>query len=164
MTPSGGLGYGIIQGMRKYLMRGVLLPTVLIVAVVAVNGCASSRRDRDEKTEVTGYCNCGKCCGWERSLFGLGGPVYSYGPNKGKPKKVGVTASGTKAHYGTVAADPKLFKFGTVLDIPGYGRGVVEDIGRSIKGRHIDVWFPTHEAALKWGRKNLKVKVVKRKK
>jgi hypothetical protein len=24
---------------------------------------------------VTGYCNCGKCCGWKRSWFGFGAPV-----------------------------------------------------------------------------------------
>ncbi len=61
------------------------------------------------------------------------------------------------ARHGTVAADPKVFPFGTRLQIPGYGTGVVEDVGGSIKGRHIDVWFPTHETALLWGRRNLKV-------
>ena len=35
--------------------------------------------------EVTGYCNCGICCSWERSWFGLGSPVISRGLNKGKP-------------------------------------------------------------------------------
>jgi len=107
---------------------------------------------------VTGYCNCGKCCNWRRSWFGFGSPVYESGPLKGKRKQVGVTASGTKAHHGTVAADPLVFKFGTRLQIPGYGVGVVEDVGGSIKGRHVDVWFPTHEAAVKWGRKWLKIR------
>jgi 3D (Asp-Asp-Asp) domain-containing protein len=106
---------------------------------------------------VTGYCNCEKCCGWKKSWFGFGKPVYDYGPNKGKPKKVGVTASGIEASAGTVAADPKVFKFGTRLEIPGYGIGRVEDVGGAIKGRHIDLWFPSHKEALKWGRRWLKV-------
>ena len=111
---------------------------------------------------VTGYCNCEKCCGWKRSWFGFGKPVYNYGPNKGKPKKVGVTASGVVASSGTVAADPKVFGFGTKLDIPGYGVGRVEDVGGAIKGRHIDLWFPTHSEALKWGARWLRVKSVKK--
>jgi 3D (Asp-Asp-Asp) domain-containing protein len=106
---------------------------------------------------VTGYCNCEKCCGWKKSWFGFGKPVYDYGPNKGRPKKVGVTASGIVASAGTVAADPKVFKFGTRLEIPGYGIGRVEDVGGAIKGRHIDLWFPSHKEALKWGRRWLKV-------
>ena len=110
---------------------------------------------------VTGYCNCQQCCGWERSWFGFGRPVYTYGQMKGKPKKVGGTARSTVAKRGTVAADPKVFPFGTKLDIPGYGTGVVEDVGGAIRGRHIDVWFPTHEEAKLWGRRELAVKRVK---
>ena len=109
---------------------------------------------------VTGYCNCGKCCGWKRSWFGFGEPVYAYGKLKGKPKQVGVTASGAKAKHGTVAADPGVYGFGTVLRIPGYGVGKVEDVGGSIKGRHIDVWFPTHAEARRWGTRWLKVEVL----
>lgn len=106
---------------------------------------------------VTGYCNCGKCCGWKRSWLGFGKPVYNYGKMKGKPKRIGITVTGTRAQHGTIAADPKVYKFGTHLDVPGYGVGTVEDIGGSIKGRHIDVWFPTHAEAKKWGVRRLKV-------
>jgi len=107
---------------------------------------------------VTGYCSCEKCCGWKRSWFGFGPPVYTYGVMKGRRKEVGVTASGTTARRGTIAADPSVFGFGTKLDVPGYGIGTVEDVGGAIKGKHIDVWFPTHAEALKWGRKWLKVR------
>lgn len=109
---------------------------------------------------VTGYCNCGKCCGWKRNWFGFGEPVYDYGPMKGRPKKIGVTASGVKARRGTIAADLKVFPFGTRLRVPGYGVGRVEDIGGAIKGRHIDVWFPSHAEARRWGARWLKVKPV----
>ncbi len=106
---------------------------------------------------VTAYCNCGECCAWEFGLLGFGPPVYTYGPQKGQRKKVGVTARGTVARLGTVAADPKVYPFGTRLQIPGYGTGVVEDVGGAITGRHVDVWMPSHETALRWGRRNLKV-------
>ena len=121
---------------------------------------SSTRAVDRAKILVTGYCNCGRCCGWELSWLWFGEPVYNYGPLKGKPKKVGRTARGTMAKKGTVAADTKVFPFGTRLEIPGYGIGVVEDVGGAIKGRHIDVWFPTHEEAVRWGRRELTVKVV----
>ena len=38
---------------------------------------------------VTGYCNCGKCCGWRKKWFFFGEPVYDYGNLRGTPKKVG---------------------------------------------------------------------------
>lgn len=111
---------------------------------------------------VTGYCNCGKCCGWERSWLGLGQPVYSYGPQKGSPKRVGVTARGTAARPGVVAADTKVFPFGTRLRIPGIGFDcVVEDVGGKIKGKHVDVWFPSHAEARRWGARWLKVEVLR---
>ncbi len=114
---------------------------------------------QDEKGDVlvTAYCNCGDCCSWRYSWLGFGPPVYTYGPMKGKRKEVGVTATGAQAHLGTVAADTTVYPFGTRLLIPGYGTGVVEDVGGKIKGKHIDVWMPSHQTARKWGRRNLKV-------
>lgn len=106
---------------------------------------------------TTGYCNCGACCGWE--IAADGSPVYSYGSMKGKPKKVGLTSSQTTAKHGTIAADPKVFAPGTRIEVPGYGRGVVEDRGGAIKGDHIDLWFPSHEEAKRWGVRRLKCAV-----
>jgi len=109
--------------------------------------------------EVTGYCNCGLCCNWERGWFGLGAPVISGGLNKGRPKEVGVTSSGTRAGYGTVAADTAVLPFGTIVYVPGYGYGRVEDRGGAITGYRLDLWHPSHEAAQKWGRKRMNVRV-----
>ena len=94
--------------------------------------------------EVTAYCGCAKCCG---------------------PHAQGLTASGRSIAYNGgqfVAADKKLFKFGTRLSIPGYAGGQpveVIDRGGAIKGYHIDVFFPTHEQAKEWGRKRIAVTV-----
>ena len=101
---------------------------------------------------VTGYCPCKKCCGWRRNWFGR--PVYAYGKSKGKAKKIGICADGTKALNGTVAADTQYYPFGTRFYIPGYGSGVVHDRGGDIKGpKRIDLYFPTHQEALEWGKK-----------
>lgn len=152
-----------MKKQRNRLMTVLVVGIVLILVGCRIFRSASSRPRRTTSAtnssliRVTGYCNCEKCCGWKRSWFGFGPPVYTYGKMKGKIKKVGITATGTRAKHGTIAADPKVFPFGTRLEVPGYGVGIVEDIGGAIKGNHIDIWFPTHQAALRWGSRNLKV-------
>ncbi|MCF6287152.1 MAG: 3D domain-containing protein [Candidatus Hydrogenedentes bacterium] len=133
-------------------------------ALILLPGCASSKPKMSGPAVVrelltTGYCKCGRCCNWTHSTF-LKKTVFKEGPNKGKPKKVGQTASGkmAKKHH-TIAADTSLYPFGTVMYIPGYGYGVVEDRGGAIKGQHIDLFFGSHEAALKWGKQRKKVQI-----
>ncbi len=143
------------------LCLGVLWATWCLVRTkVEAEPAASAIKSR-EKILVTGYCNCGACCGWRRNWWRLGRAEYDYGPQKGKPKRVGITARGTKARHGTIAADPTVLPFGTRLWVPGYGLGVVEDVGGAIKGRHIDLWFPSHPAARQWGRQELVVDILK---
>ena len=91
-----------------------------------------------QRVIVTGYCICPLCCG---------------------PNANGLTASGTKARPGTMSADPSVFPFGTQLNVPGYGDGVVEDTGSRVKGYHIDVWFPSHAAAKAWGTREMYVEL-----
>jgi 3D (Asp-Asp-Asp) domain-containing protein len=58
--------------------------------------------------------------GWEyRFLDFFFTPVYAFGPGKGKVKGVGVTSSGKKAKKGTIAADVRLFPYGTQMHVPG---------------------------------------------
>jgi len=53
----------------------------------------------------------------------------------------GITATGTRAHFGTVAVDPKVIPLGTKMYIPGYGIGTAEDTGGAIKGNIIDLFY-----------------------
>lgn len=106
---------------------------------------------------TTGYCPCSECCGWTRNWYGR--PVYASGPLKGEPKVIGQTASGTMARPGTIAADTTIFPFGTIMFIPGYGYGRVEDRGSDIKGYHIDLFYRTHSAAQAHGRYKERIKV-----
>lgn len=106
---------------------------------------------------TTGYCPCRECCGWERNW--LGRPVYASGPLKGQRKVLGMTASGTKARRGTLAADTLRYPFGTIMRIDGYGYGRVEDRGGAIKGDHIDLFFKSHADALEWGRRYKRARI-----
>lgn len=87
---------------------------------------------------VTAYCPCARCCA---------------------PYSDGTTASGklVTANGGRFVAAPKSYPFGTIMEIPGYGSVPVLDRGGAIKGKRLDVFFPTHQEALNWGVKNLRV-------
>jgi 3D (Asp-Asp-Asp) domain-containing protein len=95
--------------------------------------------------EVTAYCPCRKCCG---------------------PKAQGITASGKSVNYAGgrfVAADTSLLPFGTKVKVPGYNSDEpveVIDRGGAIKGNKIDVFFASHDEAVKWGRRKIAVAVV----
>lgn len=93
--------------------------------------------------ELTGYCNCSICS-----------------DNWG-----GITAMGTNTRVGVVAA-PTEIPLGSTLFIPGLtpyksdGIFDVQDRGGAVKRKAdgtyiIDVWFPTHEQALEFGRRNM---------
>eukprot|EP00271_Cylindrocystis_brebissonii_P002638 TRINITY_DN13406_c0_g1_i1.p1 TRINITY_DN13406_c0_g1~~TRINITY_DN13406_c0_g1_i1.p1 ORF type:complete len:212 (-),score=13.66 TRINITY_DN13406_c0_g1_i1:769-1404(-) len=64
--------------------------------------------------------------------------------------------------HGTIAADTTHFPFGTRMYVPGYGWGVVEDRGSAIKGHaRIDLYHHSHADALQWGRRKVRVLVMK---
>jgi 3D (Asp-Asp-Asp) domain-containing protein len=65
----------------------------------------------------------------------------------------GHTATGLRVGWGVVAVDPALIPLGTRMTVPGYGEGVAADIGNSVRGASIDLWFPTRAQALVWGRR-----------
>lgn len=61
-----------------------------------------------------------------------------------------------------VAADSRILPLGSVISVPGYDNGdmvPVLDRGGAIKGRRLDVLYPTHRQALKWGVQDLDVVV-----
>ncbi len=163
------------------LKYGVLLLCTVFL-ITSLSGC--SGRGRPLMAETTGYCGCGKCCGWERGSWtflklDFWNRYITSGRNKGK-KYSGLTASGTTPrepnpglfhrpwyllfpwlwfpHDGTLAADTRYHPFGTRYYIPGYGYGRVEDHGSAIKGsKRFDLFFESHDAALQWGRKKLNI-------
>jgi 3D (Asp-Asp-Asp) domain-containing protein len=109
---------------------------------------------------VTAYSSDRISTNWRRGKIFFWKTYVASGPHQGKPKKVGITSSGTRARKGTVAADIRYYPYGTVIKIPGYGKGVVEDTGGAIKGpNRLDVYFPTRKRALRWGRQRLSVKI-----
>ncbi len=96
----------------------------------------SGQAEQAIEYNVSAYCPCSKCCGkWAD----------------------GITASGSPAVGFLVAAPPNI-PYGTMIAIPGYNDGLpvpVLDRGGAIKGNKLDLLFPSHQAALNWGRQRL---------
>lgn len=69
----------------------------------------------------------------------------------------GRTATGIPVGPGVVAVDPAVIPLGTRMSVPGYGEGIAADVGASVKGNTIDLWFPTRGQALQWGRRTITI-------
>ena len=69
----------------------------------------------------------------------------------------GTTATGIPVGPGVVAVDPSVIPLGTRMTIPGYGEGIAADTGSAVRGRIIDLWFPTRAQALAWGRRTVTI-------
>lgn len=91
--------------------------------------------------KLTSYCACEKCCGYWATIR----PV----DENGEP--IVYTASGAVARQGvTVAADTDILPYGTVLLIGGE-EFIVQDCGGGVNGKHIDIYFEDHQAAIEFG-------------
>lgn len=77
----------------------------------------------------------------------------------------GVTASGEYTHRHVVAADPALLPLGSRIKITRAGRYsgeyVVADTGGKIQGRRLDIYLPSEVACRKFGRRRVKVRVLR---
>lgn len=71
----------------------------------------------------------------------------------------GKTALGVPVQKGVVAVDPNVIPLGTKLHVPGYGPALAADVGYAIKGRIIDLWFPSTAKARAWGRRTVTITV-----
>ena len=100
---------------------------------------------------VTAYCPCETCCGrWAATPIGR------------RRLASGAALEPILQQRLPCAAGPPEIAFGTLLGIPGYHDGrptPVLDRGGAIRGDRIDVLFPTHAEALRWGRRRLTVTI-----
>jgi 3D (Asp-Asp-Asp) domain-containing protein/LysM repeat protein len=104
---------------------------------------------------VTGYCPCDICSGYWKN-----GQLIK--------RADGYTANGRNAYKTAgVAADNTLLPIGTTLQVPGVGILQVDDTGGDMRKNaargvyHIDIRFPTHQQAAAFGKRFIKVGVLK---
>lgn len=74
-----------------------------------------------------------------------------------------VTSLGIKpTPYRTIAVDPKVIPYGSIVYIPEYKALFrAEDTGSAIKGKRIDIFLPNEDECKEFGRKNIRIYVLK---
>ncbi|WIF95947.1 G5 domain-containing protein [Caminicella sporogenes] len=78
----------------------------------------------------------------------------------------GITYTGTRVRHGVVAVDPRVIPLGSKLYIESldgskdYGFASAEDTGSAIKGKKIDLFFEDHRAAMRYGRRKVRVYIL----
>lgn len=76
----------------------------------------------------------------------------------------GVTANGTNLRANpnlkVIAVDPRVIPLGSRVWVEGYGEAIAADTGGAIKGNKIDVFVPSQEGAMNWGRRTVTVKIL----
>ncbi len=145
------MGYGHCERFerRRYASLFTMKSTISIFTIGILTLMLNSLLVTNLRAEVftaTAYCSCEKCC-----------------DKKPSDKWYGITATGKHAKWGTVAVDRKVIKLGSRLRIQGFSSTTfrAEDVGGAIKGNHIDIWFPSHKEALKFGVKKMVVYRIK---
>lgn len=85
-----------------------------------------------------------------------------YSPKElGKPLNKLRTSTGITPKEGrTIAVDPSIIPYGSILYIQGYGYFIAEDCGGAIKGNRIDIFTNSHEYAIEQGKKIAQVWVL----
>jgi len=76
----------------------------------------------------------------------------------------GRTATGVEPRQGVIAADPRILPLGSVVNVrAGQYSGVyiVHDTGKRIVGNVVDVWVPTSNEARVFGRRKVKLQVLR---
>ncbi|HRJ26163.1 MAG TPA: 3D domain-containing protein [Fimbriimonadaceae bacterium] len=71
------------------------------------------------------------------------------------------TKTGRRAEYGVIAVDPKVIPLNTLVFVEGYGLAIAADIGSAIRGNKIDVCLPTRAEALAWGRRSVRIHILR---
>lgn len=102
-------------------------------------GTTASRSGKVISMVATAYDGCYEC----------NKPYY------GAPSYIGLPLA-----RGIVAVDPRVIPMGTRLYVEGYGEAIAADQGNAIKGNRIDLFFDTHQQALKYGMKTVKVTIL----
>ena len=104
--------------------------------LILLAGCATA-----SAATVTAYCPCAICCGV------MGG--------------TGITASGRQAVQGVTVAGPRSLPLGTKVLISGLGVFTVQDRLAKRYDDRFDVFFADHSTAKRFGKRSLKVTVLK---
>ena len=77
----------------------------------------------------------------------------------------GITRTGVWVQRGIIAVDPSVIPLGSIIEIqagPYSGLYTAMDTGAAIKGHIIDIYMPSYEEAIRFGRQKIKLKIIRK--
>ena len=111
----------------------------------AQSSSSSSSYTESAATEAS-YSNAG---GW------MDFTATAYDPTVGD-----TTRMGTPARVGVIAVDPSVIPLGSTVEVEGYGVYSAEDTGGAINGRKIDIFLSSHQEAINFGVRSVRVRIL----
>lgn len=130
------------------MVKLIIIASIAILSIVPNAFAAHLVKVNTFKAIATAYTESEEECGRP-----IGHPDY------------GRTASGEFVKFGYIAVDPDLIPLHSIVYIEGAGEldGVYEakDTGSAIKGNRIDIYLPNKQDALNFGRKEVKIYVLR---
>lgn len=165
----------LARGRTRVTQSGRIGKAVNKYKITLVNGKVTERKLTSTKIIVKPVNRILKT-GTGSALFASRGSKASPASNKSSAKRqitvtatgyykyvsgTGITATGRKATKGIVAVDPRFIPLGTRLYIPGYGYAIAADTGGAIKGAKIDLCFDTYREAIRYGRRKIKISILR---
>ncbi len=165
-----------VQEVKQVVRDGIVIQEQLInenITVAPVQeviriGTAAERTAPSETQvnlsgEVTDTSSSSSDMGFSYSrVIEMNATAYDASVSDGVP----YTASGTIARPGVIAVDPGVIPLGTRVYVesldswPSYGYAVAEDTGSAIVGNIIDLFYDSHQTALDFGRRNVRVYIL----
>jgi len=85
--------------------------------------------------------------------------AYSYQDTKGHITTLGYDIR-KNPNMKLIAVDPKVVPLGSKVWVEGYGIAIAGDTGGAIHGHRIDILMPSHKAAISFGRRTVKIKIL----
>ena len=153
--------YKVVFEDGKEVLRELIEDVVAIAPVNKIIEYGTVLNFKTSRGEVVRY----------KKVLNMKATAYtaSYKDTGKKPGDAGfgITYTGKKVKEGIIAVDPKVIPLGTrvyiegVGNTPDYGFAVAEDIGSAVKGNVIDLYFDTQEEADRWGRRSVRVYILK---
>lgn len=158
-------------GRIKLGQEGTAGQVVRTFEVTIENGKVTAKKqikeDRTEPTPTIYYVgNAGHSWQPSRGSFVRGKVLdmvaTAYTSNPGENGGWSTTRTGMQIQTGLAAVDPRVIPLGTLLFVEGYGFALACDTGSAIKGNRIDLVFPSSGAANNFGRRAVKVHILKK--
>ena len=149
----------ITQEQEEQRISNVVLPEVasVMVSANAIEHQATAHAQMVNKTELVEIKNSPPVMTSSSvsATYAYVATAYSLG---------GRTASGRSVARGIIAADTRHLPLGTRVRLdagPYSGEYVVADTGGAVRGRKIDIWVPNSREAMRFGRRTVKLTVLK---